>query len=53
MTDPEMADEIYIEPLRADVIAKIIEKEKAGWRRRTTERNRRHSRGRTHSAAGA
>jgi carbamoyl-phosphate synthase large subunit len=28
MTDPEMADEIYIEPLRADVIARIIEKEK-------------------------
>jgi len=28
MTDPEMADEIYIEPLRADFIAKIIEKEK-------------------------
>ncbi len=28
MTDPEMADEIYIEPLRANVIAKIIEKEK-------------------------
>jgi len=28
MTDPEMADEIYIEPLRADIIAKIIEKEK-------------------------
>ncbi|MDO9323944.1 MAG: carbamoyl-phosphate synthase large subunit, partial [Methanoregula sp.] len=28
MTDPDMADEIYIEPLRADVIAKIIEKEK-------------------------
>ncbi len=28
MTDPEMADEIYIEPLRADVIAKIIEKER-------------------------
>ena len=28
MTDPEMADEIYIEPLRADVIAKIIVKEK-------------------------
>ena len=28
MTDPEMADEIYIEPLRAEVIAKIIEKEK-------------------------
>jgi len=27
-TDPEMADIIYIEPLRADVIAKIIEKEK-------------------------
>ena len=28
MTDPEMADVIYIEPLRADIIAKIIEKEK-------------------------
>jgi carbamoyl-phosphate synthase large subunit len=28
MTDPDMADEVYIEPLRADVIAKIIEKEK-------------------------
>ncbi len=28
MTDPEMADEIYIEPLRADIIAKIIEKER-------------------------
>jgi carbamoyl-phosphate synthase large subunit len=28
MTDPEMADEIYIEPLRANVIAKIIEKER-------------------------
>jgi carbamoyl-phosphate synthase large subunit len=28
MTDPEMADEIYIEPLRADIIARIIEKEK-------------------------
>ena len=27
-TDPEMADIIYIEPLRTDVIAKIIEKEK-------------------------
>jgi carbamoyl-phosphate synthase large subunit len=27
-TDPEMADEIYIEPLRANIIAKIIEKEK-------------------------
>jgi carbamoyl-phosphate synthase large subunit len=27
-TDPEMADTIYIEPLRADIIAKIIEKEK-------------------------
>ncbi|HUU75776.1 MAG TPA: carbamoyl-phosphate synthase large subunit [Methanoregulaceae archaeon] len=27
-TDPEMADEIYIEPIRADVIARIIEKEK-------------------------
>jgi carbamoyl-phosphate synthase large subunit len=27
-TDPEMADEIYIEPIRADVIAKIIEKER-------------------------
>jgi len=26
-TDPEMADEIYIEPLRATIIAKIIEKE--------------------------
>ncbi|HVP96328.1 carbamoyl-phosphate synthase large subunit [Methanoregula sp.] len=28
MTDPDMADEIYIEPLRADIIAKIIEKER-------------------------
>ncbi|HUH79558.1 MAG TPA: carbamoyl-phosphate synthase large subunit [Methanoregula sp.] len=28
MTDPEMADKVYIEPLRADFIAKIIEKEK-------------------------
>jgi len=28
MTDPDMADEVYIEPLRAEVIAKIIEKEK-------------------------
>ena len=28
MTDPDMADEIYIEPLRADFIAKIIEKER-------------------------
>jgi carbamoyl-phosphate synthase large subunit len=27
-TDPEMADVIYIEPLRADIIARIIEKEK-------------------------
>ena len=27
-TDPEMADAVYIEPLRADVIARIIEKEK-------------------------
>jgi len=27
-TDPEMADTIYIEPLRADIIAKIIEKER-------------------------
>ena len=27
-TDPEMADTIYIEPIRADIIAKIIEKEK-------------------------
>ena len=27
MTDPDMADEIYIEPFRADIIAKIIEKE--------------------------
>jgi carbamoyl-phosphate synthase large subunit len=28
MTDPEMAERIYIEPLRAEIIAKIIEKEK-------------------------
>jgi carbamoyl-phosphate synthase large subunit len=28
MTDPETADEVYIEPLRADIIAKIIEKER-------------------------
>jgi len=28
MTDPEMAERIYIEPLRANIIAKIIEKEK-------------------------
>jgi carbamoyl-phosphate synthase large subunit len=28
MTDPEMAERIYIEPLRAGIIAKIIEKEK-------------------------
>jgi len=27
-TDPEMADEIYIEPIRADVIAEIIKKER-------------------------
>ncbi len=27
-TDPETADEVYIEPIRADIIAKIIEKEK-------------------------
>ena len=27
-TDPEMADTIYIEPLRADIIARIIEKER-------------------------
>ncbi|MDD1660555.1 MAG: carbamoyl-phosphate synthase large subunit, partial [Methanomicrobiales archaeon] len=27
-TDPEMADVIYVEPLRAEIIAKIIEKEK-------------------------
>jgi len=27
-TDPEMADAIYIEPLRSEIIAKIIEKEK-------------------------
>jgi carbamoyl-phosphate synthase large subunit len=27
-TDPDMADAIYIEPLKADIIAKIIEKEK-------------------------
>lgn len=28
MTDPEMADAIYIEPLEAEVVAKIIEKER-------------------------
>ncbi len=28
MTDPEMADRIYIEPLTADVVAKIIERER-------------------------
>ncbi|ABS55352.1 carbamoyl-phosphate synthase, large subunit [Methanoregula boonei 6A8] len=28
MTDPDMADQIYIEPLRANIIAKIIEKER-------------------------
>ncbi|WOF16152.1 carbamoyl-phosphate synthase large subunit [Methanoplanus sp. FWC-SCC4] len=27
-TDPDMADIIYVEPLKADIIAKIIEKEK-------------------------
>ncbi len=27
MTDPDMADKIYIEPLTADVVAKIIERE--------------------------
>jgi len=27
-TDPEMADEIYIEPIRAEIIEKIIEKER-------------------------
>jgi carbamoyl-phosphate synthase large subunit len=27
-TDPEMADIIYVEPIRADIIAKIIEKER-------------------------
>jgi carbamoyl-phosphate synthase, large subunit len=27
-TDPETADEVYIEPIRADIITKIIEKEK-------------------------
>ncbi len=27
MTDPEMADRIYIEPLTADIVAKIIERE--------------------------
>jgi carbamoyl-phosphate synthase large subunit len=27
-TDPEMADEIYIEPIKADIIEKIIRKEK-------------------------
>jgi len=31
MTDPEMADEIYIEPLRADVIAKNNREGKTGW----------------------
>ena len=31
-TDPDMADTIYIEPLRADIIAKIMEKETPGWR---------------------
>jgi len=28
MTDPETADVVYVEPLKADIIAKIIEKEK-------------------------
>jgi carbamoyl-phosphate synthase large subunit len=28
MTDPEMAERIYIEPLKADIIARIIEKER-------------------------
>ncbi len=28
MTDPEMADAVYIEPLEAEVVAKIIEKER-------------------------
>ena len=28
MTDPEMADRTYIEPIRADVLEKIIEKER-------------------------
>ncbi|MCX7680314.1 MAG: carbamoyl-phosphate synthase subunit L, partial [Spirochaetes bacterium] len=27
MTDPEMADSIYIEPLDAEIVAKIIERE--------------------------
>ncbi|MEM0350719.1 MAG: carbamoyl-phosphate synthase large subunit [Archaeoglobaceae archaeon] len=27
MTDPEMADRVYIEPLTADIVAKIVEKE--------------------------
>jgi len=27
MTDPEMADSVYIEPLEAEIVAKIIEKE--------------------------
>ncbi len=27
MTDPEMADKIYIEPLTADIVAKIVERE--------------------------
>ena len=28
MTDPEMADEVYVEPITAEVIAEIIEKER-------------------------
>ena len=28
MTDPEMADAVYIEPIEANVVAKIIEKER-------------------------
>ncbi|MGP8322772.1 MAG: carbamoyl-phosphate synthase large subunit [Methanosarcinaceae archaeon] len=28
MTDPEMADAVYIEPIKANVVAKIIEKER-------------------------
>jgi len=28
MTDPEMADKIYIEPVVPDIVAKIIEKER-------------------------
>ena len=30
MTDPDIADHVYIEPLTAEVVERIIEKEKAG-----------------------